>query len=257
MKTRMLFAVALTFALASAWAVSVFGPDEIIMLPEKTRNITMTVENSQLRELPLAVHCKSDLKVACQKQLVAPKNGSEEFWVEVKAGGAGYFPVVINVGGVEKTLGVRVSESPLSLKTLLENYNRTLNNIEGRTGRTKAIAIARGVWANAVMLYDEEKYEDVSEELGTLRRYVEVAMREPPLGLNSGDEEGGQASAVPLKAGLIPLSFLVLLSGLFVIKRKAALDETKKFRMSSTRDLMRMRQEAVVAKGGDQNGQGE
>ena len=243
MKKQGLTILVLVVAMSSAWALSLLTPNEIIMLPETSRNLTLTVENLELQTFQLSIKCESELSVNCQETIKLPKNGTEEFWVEIKTDGAGYFSVFISAGNVEKTLFVRVSESPLSLKNILENYNQSLNIVEERTGRTKASSIARGCWFNTFMLYEEGKYEKLSEELETLRYYVEVAMREPPLGLDQEPVELPDRT-VALKMGLIPVAFLILLFGLFSMKKKIKKSELKK--LSFTQDLIKMKNEAVV-----------
>ena len=255
MKKQGLAVLVLAVAMSSAWALSLLSPNEIIMLPEHSRNLTLTVENPSAEAFQVVIKCESELAVECQETVSLPKNGSEEFWAEVRTDDAGYFPVFMSAGNVEKTLFVRVSDSPLALRTILENYNQSLNTIEERTGRTKAISIARGCWFNTFMLYEEGKYEKLSEELETLRYYVEVAMREPPLGLEEEDFEIPN-EPITLKAGIIPLAFLILVFGFFTVNKKVKGIELKK--LNFTRDLVKVKNEAVVVnkiiREGDQDG---
>ncbi|MBR9681191.1 MAG: hypothetical protein GOV00_00115, partial [Candidatus Altiarchaeota archaeon] len=85
-------------------------------------------------------------------------------------------------------------------------------------------------------------------------------MGEPPLQLNSNVEAEGElpTAAIPLKSGLIPIGFLLLISGIFFVNKKVKFDEMKELRMSFTQDLIKVKNDAVVVNdfvgGGNENG---
>ena len=234
---------------SSAWALSVHAPEEILMLPDQVRNTTVTVRNTAEHSFSVKLACESNLTVYCQDTLSLPKNGTEEFVLEISSNRPGVFPVFINAGSAEGVIQVRVSGSPVTLKNIIAEFNQSLINIEARTGHSKSVAIARGILQNAVMLYEDGKYELVAEELEILDYHMDMAMRELPLELAELEAEEAASEAqnpVALGVNLIPVTFLVLLGGLVLFKIKAKELDNKK--VDFTQDLIKVKSQAVVVK---------
>ncbi|HDR53303.1 MAG TPA: hypothetical protein ENN60_01340 [archaeon] len=226
--------------MVSAGALEFYHPTEVLMLPNSTRELVLTVGNPG-PPTNVTLGCTSELTVVCPPTVELPHNGTQEVLVRIRGREAGLFPVYLQAGGVKDTLLIRVSESPRTLEGLLVGYYQVLTRTEGRTGRTRASALAEGVIHNAFMLYEEGKYEEVAGEIENIRLYLDRASQEPTI-FPSGDEETG-TGVVALGFTLGPVILLIALGGL-MIQQKFRIHNQK--HIDFTRDLKRVKSEAVI-----------